>query len=103
MSNNSGIVNGPGTVIIYATTDGNMGKMQILDIDKNDNNKLTIKYVTYNYNGSVHSQSDNLEIRGTFTCDLDSGNEGVERDKADFRNGGETLYPYETTILKVLK
>ncbi|MBD1259372.1 OmpA family protein [Maribacter polysiphoniae] len=103
MSNNSGIVNGPGTVIIYATTDGNMGKMQILDIDKNDNNKLIIKYVTYNYNGSVHSQSDNLEIRGTFTCDLDSGNEGVERDKADFRNGGEILYPYETTILKVLK
>ena len=103
MSNNSGIVNGPGTVIIYATSDGNMGKMQILDIDKNDNNKLTIKYVTYNYNGSVHSQSDNLEIRGTFTCDLDSGNEGVERDKADFRNGGEILYPYETTILKVLK
>lgn len=103
MSNNTGIVNGPGTVIIYATSDGNMGKMQILDIDKNDNNKLTIKYVTYNYDGSVHSQSNNLEIRGTFTCDLDSGNEGVERDKADFRNGGETLYPYETTILKVLK
>ncbi|MBD0778059.1 OmpA family protein [Maribacter sp. ANRC-HE7] len=103
MSNNSGIVNGPSTVIIYATTDGNMGKMQILDIDKNDNNKLTIKYVTYNYNGSVHSQSDNLEIRGTFTCDLDTGNEGVEPDQADFRNGGEILYPYETTILKVLK
>ena len=103
MSNNTGIVNGPGTVIIYATSDGNMGKMQILDIDKNDNNKLTIKYVTYNYNGSVHSESNNLEIRGTFTCDLDTGNEGAERDKADFRNGGETIYPYETTILKVLK
>ena len=103
MLNNTGIVNGPGTVIIYATSDGNMGKMQILDIDKNNNNKLTIKYVTYNYNGSVHSESNNLEIRGTFTCDLDTGNEGVERDKADFRNGGETLYPYETTILKVLK
>ena len=53
VSNINGIVNGVGTVIVYATSDGDIGKLEILDIDKNDNHKLTIRFVTYNADGAV--------------------------------------------------
>ena len=109
ISVNSKIVNDKGTVILYATSDGNLGKMEILDVDKYDNHKLTIKYVTYNYNGSIHSQSNHLEIKGTYTCDLDKGKtEDVIYSERDFQLGIQdsktaTIYNGETAILKVLK
>mgnify|MGYP005846546641 CR=1 FL=1 len=107
ISDNSGIVNGKGTIIIYATSDGNIGKMEITDVDKSDNYKLTVKYVTYNYNGSIHSQSNHLEIQGTFYCDLDDGeSQNVERSKADFMLGRQdktttTIYATDESILRV--
>lgn len=73
VANQSGVVLENGTTIIYGTSDGNLGKMEVLDVDQNDNYKLTIKYITYNNDGSVHSESDHLEIGGTYTCDLDKG------------------------------
>ena len=52
--------------------------MEFSDIDKSDNYKLTIKYVSYNYKGPVYSQSNHLEIETTQNCDLDDGTtEGV--------------------------
>ena len=107
ISNKSGIVNGKGTIILYATSDGLMGKMQILDVDKNDNYKLTVKYVTYKYNGGVHSQSNNLEVEGTYSCDLDNGEvEGVSKEDRDFmlkRSDKTTtsISSTDTTILKI--
>ncbi|SNR53204.1 OmpA family protein [Lutibacter flavus] len=109
ISNISGIINGKGTIILYATSDGNLGKMEILNVDENDNHKLTVKYVTYNYNGSVLSKSNNLEIQGTYTCDLDKGKtENVIYSERDFHLGIQdsktaSLYNGETAILKVLK
>jgi outer membrane protein OmpA-like peptidoglycan-associated protein len=73
VANQSGVVLQNGTTLIYGTSDGYLGKMEVLDVDQNDNYKLTIRYVTYNDNGSVHSKSDHLEIGGTYTCDLDKG------------------------------
>lgn len=73
VSNSSGVLLENGTTILYATSDGNLGKMKIIDIDKNDSYRLTVKYVTYNGDGSIHSQSDYLEVGGTYTCDLDKG------------------------------
>jgi len=108
ISNNNGIVNGAGTVILYATSDGNLGKMEILDIDKNNGYKLTIRFVTYHYNGSVHSESNHLEIEGTYTCDLDKGLVGGDvQSEQDFHFGKQdsktsTLYPGETAILRIL-
>jgi len=107
ISNNQGIVTGPGSIIVYATSDGNLGKMQILDVDKNDNYKLTLKYVTYNADGSVHSQSNHLEVKGTYSCDLDKGNaEDMIQSEIDFQLGRQdknttTIYSGETAILKV--
>ena len=85
VANQSGVVLKNGTTIIYGTSDGYLGKMEVLDVDENDNYKLTIKYVTYNDNGSVHSKSDHLEIGGTYTCDLDKGKtEDLIRSEEDF-------------------
>lgn len=73
VANQSGVILKNGTTIIYGTSDGYLGKMEILDVDESDSYKLTIRYVTYNNDGSVHSESDHLEIGGTYTCDLDKG------------------------------
>lgn len=103
----SGILLDAGTIILFATSDGNLGKMEFLDIDKNDNYKLTIKYVTYNNNGSVHSKSDHLEIEGTYTCDLDKGTtEDVIHSAVDFSlgrtdNTNTVLWPGEESMLRV--
>jgi len=105
----SGILLDVGTIIGYATKDGRVGKMQFLNIDKNDNYKLTVKYVTYNYNGSVYSQSNHLEIEGTQICDLDNGTtEGVTSGSEDFQLGrtdktNTVIWSGEESILRVLK
>jgi len=59
-----------GDIIIYVTSDTNLGKFQVLNID-NDN--LIIKYVNYNSIGEVINQLDKLVIKSTFSCDLDQG------------------------------
>ena len=109
ISIHSGILLGVGTIIGYATKDGRVGKMEFLDIDKNNNYKLTIKYVTYNFNGSVYSQSNHLEIEGTQNCDLDDGTtEGVTSKDKDFQLGrtdktNTVIWTGEESILRVLK
>ena len=86
LSNRNGIVAGKGSVFVYKTSEGNYGKLEIIDIDKNNNYKTTFRYVTYSPDGSILSQSDNFSVRGTYTCDLDNGTEeGTEDNAADFQ------------------
>ena len=86
LSNKNGIVVKKGDVFIYLTSDGNLGKLEIMDIDKNNNYKTTFRYVTYASDGSILSQSDNFSVRGTYTCDLDNGTEeGTSGDEEDFQ------------------
>jgi OOP family OmpA-OmpF porin len=107
ISNQAGIINGEGSIIIYATTGGKLGKMEILDVDKNNNYELTVKFVTYNYNGSVYSQSNKMQIEGTYGCDLDEGYSGdVDRSDAEFFLGRQDksttrLRQTDETILRV--
>ena len=85
ISGPNGIVNGAGTIFLFFTSERNLGKMEILDVDKNNNYKLTIKYKTYNQSGETVSESDHFEIEGTFAFDLDKGNaEDVSRTDQDF-------------------
>ena len=87
----SGVLLDAGTIIFYKTSEGYLGKMEFLNIDKNDNYKLTVKYVTYNADGSIQRKSSNLEIEGTYNCDLDMGStDNVSNDDADFRLGRTT-------------
>lgn len=107
--NQSGVINGKGSIILYATSHGKVGKMEILDIDKSDHYKLTVRYVTYKFNGSVHSQSDSFEIPGTYSCDLDKGEIGCsERSDIDFYSkkpgaGELSLSPGSEAIIGVAK
>lgn len=86
LSNHNGIVAGKGSVFVYKTSEDNYGKLEIIDIDKNDNYKTTFRYVTYASDGSILSQSNNFTVRGTYTCDLDNGTEeGTDDNAVDFQ------------------
>ena len=74
-----------GDVIIYKTNQDRCGKLEILNIDDAVNKKLTIKAVTFNADGSVYNQTNALEIRGTWNCDLDAMiEEGYVAGQEDF-------------------
>ncbi len=64
-----------GSVVIYLTDMGRYGKFAVENFDQADMNKLTIKWTTYNSNGTVFSSGTGLVIRGTYLCGLDSGRE----------------------------
>ncbi|MCD6355471.1 MAG: OmpA family protein, partial [Prolixibacteraceae bacterium] len=84
----TGVLLNVGTIVLYKTSDGNPGKMEFLKIDKNDNYKLIARYVTYNPDGSVLSQSNHIEVKGTYNCDLDVGNtENIASGDEDFQWG----------------
>ncbi|MEM3112723.1 MAG: hypothetical protein QXY90_06760 [Candidatus Anstonellales archaeon] len=59
------------TILLYRTNEGRHGKLLIKTYGYN----LIIRWSTFNPNGSLHSKGDNLTIRGTYSCDLDSGKE----------------------------
>lgn len=84
-----------GDIIIYVTSDTNLGKFQVLSTD-NDN--LIIKYVNYNIIGEIINQSDNLTIKTTFSCDLDQGatykNKIYRQDFKWSSLPNSTLFPY---------
>jgi len=85
ISGPNGIINGKGTIFLFITSERNLGKMEILDVDKDNNYKLTIKYTTYNKDGKTVSESDHFEIEGTFAFDLDKGSAvNVSREDQDF-------------------
>ena len=60
-----------GDIIIYRTNENRCGKLQIVNIDDAANKMLTIKAVTFNADGSIFAQTNSLQIRGTWSCDLD--------------------------------
>lgn len=81
----TGIVNGSGTIFLYSTSERNLGKLEILHIDTNNEYALTIRYVTYNSKGETVSQSNLFTIESTFAFDLDHGKAvDVTRDEQDF-------------------
>lgn len=69
------------TVLVYQSNEGRYGKMKILSYGYN----LTIKWVTYNSDGSVFSNGENLLIKGTWNYDMDYGIEETSSSSlADF-------------------
>lgn len=65
-----------GQLYTYYTNAGRYGKFEIVSFNKSEtagSNVLTINLTTYNADGTVYSQKSNLKIRGTWSCDLDSG------------------------------
>lgn len=68
----------PGRILVYQTSDGRSGKLQVVEYGYN----LKIRWITYNFDGSIYSSGENLVIRGTYSCDLDLGKESGA--KTDF-------------------
>ena len=96
----------PGTYFVYKTNMGRYGKFIVDDLDKSDNNKLTITWVTYEPDGSVYSWGSGLEIRGTYSCDLDDGLEvGLAQGDWWWRLSSSTirdLYPRNGAEFKLM-
>ena len=71
-----------GTVLAFRTSSGNDGKLQILEYGYN----LRIKWVTYLPDGKIASRGTNFLVKGTFSYDLDTGQESgsFQNAAADF-------------------
>jgi hypothetical protein len=61
-----------GSVLVYYTNLGRYGKLWVKSFNPTGN-VLTIDMTTYNSDGTVYVQKTNLQIRGTYSCDLDTG------------------------------
>ena len=75
-----------GTVLVYRTSKGNRGKMQIVGYDPKfhmaDYN-LRVRFVTYGRDGSVLVRRNTFLIKGTWLYDLDRGTEiGTPKNRA---------------------
>jgi hypothetical protein len=60
-----------GAILVYQTSEGRYGKMQITHYGYD----LILKWTTFNANGTSYTAGSNLKIRGTYACDLDLGRE----------------------------
>ena len=72
----------PGTVLVYRTSAGRFGKLEVLSYDKYWpvfppvlSNRIRIKMTTYNSNGSIKVSRTSLYIQGTYVCNLYTGTE----------------------------
>ena len=82
---NGDVVPKQGDVYVYKTSEGNIGKFEIVNVDKSNNYCTTFRYVTYNNDGSIKSQSNNLVVEGTYGVDFDNGDGSADRQNIDFR------------------
>lgn len=74
-----------GDVYVYRTRSGLYGKFMVGTIEPAANYRLTITAVTYNPDGSVHTEINKLVIRGTFGANLEDMVEGVSMSDIDFQ------------------
>jgi hypothetical protein len=70
-----------GTILVYRTSDGNYGKLQVIEYGYN----LVVRWQTYKPNGQKLRGGDRMLVKGTWTYDLDFGTEGKHpKSPADF-------------------
>jgi uncharacterized protein (TIGR02145 family) len=89
----------PESIIVYQTSDGKSGKMQILANEFD----LHIKWITYNYNGSMFSFGENAVIEAESSFDLDNGLIGTQNAKSDFRWSQNSLIPVNNSVFSVYR
>ena len=85
VSDATGVIWKPGDIFLYKTGEGRYGKFEVVKIDQAANYKLTIKITNYADDGSVFLETNSLEIRGTYPCDLDIVAETGETSTDDFQ------------------
>jgi hypothetical protein len=90
-TNETGEVLAPGAFLIYKTNANRYGKLEIVEWDEAVNYRLVINVVTYNEDGTVFTELNNLEIDGTWLCDLDAAVQTADTGVADFHNARMTM------------
>lgn len=70
-ANETGVLWENGKILLYKTNEGRFGKMKVLNIDIEDNYKLTIEVVTFATDGLVYNSNSFFEVPGTWVPDLD--------------------------------
>lgn len=70
----------PGSIIVYRTNLGYYGKFIVKQYGYN----LILKWRTYNSNGTTYSSGSSLKVRGTWSCNLDTGSEVGSGTAEDF-------------------
>jgi len=95
----------PGTYFAYVTNSGRYGKFITEKYEPAENHRLTIGWITYNADGTIYSTGTGLNIRGTFSCDLDLGTEsgtGEDWDWAMHTSTERALHPRNGARFKLL-
>jgi hypothetical protein len=70
-----------GTILVYRTSDGNYGKLQVIEYGYN----LVVRWQTYKPNGQKLRGGDRMLVKGTWNYDLDFGTEAkFSKSAADF-------------------
>lgn len=82
---NGNVVPKQGDFYVYKTSEGSLGKFEIVRVDKHNNYRTTFRYITYNGDGSIKSQSNSLVVEGTYGVDFDNGDGRAHRPNADFQ------------------
>ena len=95
VSNKEGIQLKKGAIILLITSDGNMGKMEIVSVNPDENYKITFNYTIYNNDGSIKSNKDNYELKGTWIFDFDKeSDEAISSDKDIWNNREDDFTTY---------
>lgn len=94
----------PGTILIYQTTEGRYGKIQIRGNDE----ILTMRWTTWDLMGEVYQESDYLPLKGNAYYDMDLGQEDTGEAKSlseflwiDKGKAQRWLEPVNTALIAV--
>ncbi len=77
-----------GTIVIFKTSNGTLGKFEVVNIEKVNNYALTLNVTIYDSNGTIKKSINGLLIRGTWGCNLDTpieDNAGLQSDFSWYR------------------
>jgi len=106
VSNKEGTQLEAGSVILFITTDGDLGKMEIVSVNPDENYKISFNYTVYNNDGSVKITKENFGLRGTWVFDFDKGTDEAASSENDIWNNRvddfETYLGTENEILILL-
>jgi len=94
VSNTDGIQLKKGNVILFVTTDGHLGKLEIVSVNKDKSNNTTFNFIVYNDDGTVKISKNNFLLKSTYVIDFDKGSDKPINSDGDIwlQREGETTY-----------
>lgn len=62
-----------GDILIYLTDESRLGKMLILQLDRDEDGFMYFDFVTYNREGKISIEKRNVKLQASFIYDFDKG------------------------------